>query len=207
MQMYQKENRGFTLIELLVVIAIIAILAALLLPVFAQAREKGRQANCLNNLRQIGAALLMFVDDNDGRFPNTSATWGSEAFWQTQGQHTLHGYYLKRYLKNEEVWKCKSDRGWPGVNWYGYNYANTPKSFYGQVGSSYEWVGSRGQNKPIAKLKLPSQTPTVFEIVWFHRVINLVGGAHQWRMVSYADGHSDFVTETVHVQQLANWPP
>jgi prepilin-type N-terminal cleavage/methylation domain-containing protein/prepilin-type processing-associated H-X9-DG protein len=61
-------RRGFTLIELLVVIAIIAILAAILFPVFAQAREKGRQTSCLSNLRQLGTAMLMYAEDHDGLF-------------------------------------------------------------------------------------------------------------------------------------------
>ncbi|MCL6629592.1 MAG: DUF1559 domain-containing protein [Armatimonadetes bacterium] len=203
-----KGKSGFTLIELLVVIAIIAILAALLFPVFVQAREKARQANCMNNLKQVGHALMMFVDDHDGRFPDTDATWGSESdWWNVYRKHTLHGYYLVRYLKKPEIWMCKSDRGWPGAWAPGYDYSRTPKSMYGQTGSSYEWVGARGKNKPIAKLKIPTQCPAIYEIVWFHRVINLVGGAHQWRMVSYADGHVEFVTETTFVSQLGNWPP
>ena len=62
-------KKGFTLIELLVVIAIIAILAAILFPVFAQAREKARQTNCLSNCKQIGTALQLYVDDYDETLP------------------------------------------------------------------------------------------------------------------------------------------
>ena len=69
--------RGFTLIELLVVIAIIAILAAILFPVFAKAREKARTATCLNNLRQLATAMLMYVQDHDEAFP-PAAAWNSE---------------------------------------------------------------------------------------------------------------------------------
>src|SRR4028119_34289 len=65
-----SSRSAFTLIELLVVIAIIAILAAILFPVFAQAREKARQASCVSNLRQIGTALLMYVQDYDETYPN-----------------------------------------------------------------------------------------------------------------------------------------
>ena len=60
---------GFTLIELLIVIAIIAILAAILFPVFAQAREKARQTSCVSNLRQLGMAMMMYVQDNDDTYP------------------------------------------------------------------------------------------------------------------------------------------
>jgi prepilin-type N-terminal cleavage/methylation domain-containing protein len=60
-----KDGKGFTLIELLVVIAVIAILAALLFPVFAQTREKARQASCLSNMRQIGTAMMLYMQDYD----------------------------------------------------------------------------------------------------------------------------------------------
>ncbi|MFS8808670.1 DUF1559 domain-containing protein, partial [Synechococcus sp. R6-10] len=64
-----RTRHGFTLIELLVVIAIIAILAAILFPVFAQAREKARQTTCLSNGKQIGLATMMYVNDYDEMFP------------------------------------------------------------------------------------------------------------------------------------------
>jgi prepilin-type N-terminal cleavage/methylation domain-containing protein/prepilin-type processing-associated H-X9-DG protein len=70
-----SSQRGFTLIELLVVIAIIAILAAILFPVFAKAREKARQTSCLNNQRQIAVAILMYAQDHDETLPDASNVW------------------------------------------------------------------------------------------------------------------------------------
>jgi len=72
--MYSSPKKGFTLIELLVVIAIIAILAAILFPVFAKAREKARQSKCTSNLKQIGTAVTIYAQDNNEMLPTASAT-------------------------------------------------------------------------------------------------------------------------------------
>ena len=68
------KHKGFTLIELLVVIAIIAILAAILFPVFAKAREKARQISCLSNLKQLGLGFIQYIQDNDSTFPASTAS-------------------------------------------------------------------------------------------------------------------------------------
>jgi prepilin-type N-terminal cleavage/methylation domain-containing protein/prepilin-type processing-associated H-X9-DG protein len=97
-------KRGFTLIELLVVIAIIAILAAILFPVFARARENARKSSCQSNVKQIAMAMLQYVQDYDERFPcyaSGSATVDPWVFWPHQ---------LQAYIKNWMVYRCPSSR-------------------------------------------------------------------------------------------------
>jgi prepilin-type N-terminal cleavage/methylation domain-containing protein/prepilin-type processing-associated H-X9-DG protein len=109
-----RKNRGFTLIELLVVIAIIAILAAILFPVFAQAREKARSAGCLSNCKQLGTAVMLYVQDYDEVYPvhgyngnnrmlvtnYDGSTKRTKVSWPTQ-------FYP--YVKNYKVFTCPSD--------------------------------------------------------------------------------------------------
>jgi prepilin-type N-terminal cleavage/methylation domain-containing protein/prepilin-type processing-associated H-X9-DG protein len=104
---------GFTLIELLVVIAVIAILAAILFPVFAQARERARKASCQSNLKQIGAAFTMYVGDYDDAMPlsrpgfttacQRALLWTQTSGWIANG--------LLPYTKSTAIWSCPSDGG------------------------------------------------------------------------------------------------
>lgn len=94
------SRRGFTLIELLVVIAIIAILAAILFPVFARAREKARQSSCLSNVKQIGLGCLMYAQDYDERFSLSAITTTTPRYSWIQ--------LIDPYIKNSQVWDCPS---------------------------------------------------------------------------------------------------
>lgn len=100
-------KRAFTLIELLVVIAIIAILAAILFPVFAQAKEAAKQSACLSNLKQIGLGMMMYSGDTDGRYPcwvpqTNPVNGGNTSYFPPDLQ-------IMAYVKNEQIWKCPSD--------------------------------------------------------------------------------------------------
>jgi len=115
------KKRGFTLIELLVVIAIIAILAAILFPVFAKAREKARQAMCLSNQKQLGLALVQYVQDYDETFPTVD-------FWAAYYAPTWPTYAwiacLEPYLKSSKVLECPSNENHYVINcsWWGGEY-------------------------------------------------------------------------------------
>ncbi len=104
----QERRTGFTLIELLVVIAIIAILAAILFPVFARAREKARQSSCQSNLKQIGLAFHMYAQDNDETMP---MVWTYNA----SASQIYFNYQLYPYIMNWQVWICPSrtETSWP----------------------------------------------------------------------------------------------
>jgi len=112
-----RKQNGFTLIELLVVIAIIAILAAILFPVFAQARAKARAASCLSNVKQLSIAAIMYAGDYD-QFGPTKNAWCLNNLWccgdpmdySCGVKNPPWATYLP-YTKNRELWRCPSDVG------------------------------------------------------------------------------------------------
>lgn len=95
------KKRAFTLIELLVVIAIIAILAAILFPVFAQAREKARAISCLSNMKQLGLSLNMYAQDYDGTLMQTT--------YEIPTYKVHWSYVVQPYIKNLQIFVCPSD--------------------------------------------------------------------------------------------------
>jgi prepilin-type N-terminal cleavage/methylation domain-containing protein/prepilin-type processing-associated H-X9-DG protein len=142
------RNQGFTLIELLVVIAIIALLAAILFPVFARARENARKSSCANNLKQIGTGLLQYIQDYDETFPimpyNSNAGPGL-------------GVFLQPYTKSTQIWRCPSHSSAGTLNValtnpsYGYNTA-----FFANGATGFP-------AKAVADIKFASQIAPVFD--------------------------------------------
>jgi prepilin-type N-terminal cleavage/methylation domain-containing protein/prepilin-type processing-associated H-X9-DG protein len=106
----RERRSGFTLIELLVVIAIIAILAAILFPVFAQAREKARTTACLSNCKQIGTAVQMYTQDYDEMLPSSGVYGANHPLYKAGYQWGFWVILLDPYIKNRSVWLCPSGK-------------------------------------------------------------------------------------------------
>jgi prepilin-type N-terminal cleavage/methylation domain-containing protein/prepilin-type processing-associated H-X9-DG protein len=124
------RKRGFTLIELLVVIAIIAILAAILFPVFAQARDKARGSACLSNLKQMGLAITMYIQDNEG-YPMMSSP-------STAVPRTRWPDYIYPYVKNEQIFLCLS----APLEMFGKKFAHNELKTYGGYGYNFQYLGN-----------------------------------------------------------------
>lgn len=171
--MQPTNKRGFTLIELLVVIAIIAILAAILFPVFAQARERARAISCISNMKQMGTALFMYNQDYDEKMPaafiNVAPINGGTV------NVIPFDSQLMPYIKNVAVFACPSDSSAHNSNdfWDGSYKISKPKRSYGYIGhlntieangdDGNTGMSSWGDGNSLAKIDSPADTVSIVE--------------------------------------------
>ena len=219
-----NTRSAFTLIELLVVIAIIAILAAILFPVFAQAREQAKQTVCASNVRQIGLSVQMYLQDYDENLPifyayNTLDLQTGQRAWAGDPAHKGVEVLLLPYTKNKDIFKCPDDLGGPslGDKDYGCPGRTTYAACYG---SSYRFdKGSftlvsnessqnnspfaENRSAPYAAFAVPSETRIMRDemMPWFgeQEKYGYIPGYYQrWHTRGagfvFADSHAKFVT-------------
>lgn len=219
-----SARRAFTLIELLVVIAIIAILAAILFPVFAQAREKARETVCISNARQIGLQVRMYVQDYDETMPIFYA-YNSQPPAGQPGHKGIELLILP-YGKNRDLFKCPDDVGGPALSdptygcpglssyqaCYGSSYRFNAGSFSIVAGESTENNGLKLVNGQLvdriitdATFVLPSETRIIRDEMFPFfgtdpRYGYLPDWFRQWHprggSVIYADGHARFTVSS-----------
>ncbi len=201
------RRKAFTLIELLVVIAIIAILAAILFPVFAKAREKARQAACASNEKQLGIALMQYVQDFDETMPNRNVTPATGASWRIG---------LTPYVRSIKVFSCPSNPNTDIISYDG-TYSSsylcnfTANAEYGQdFNQQYNGSNGRGvfgdSNAPgvtLAALQAPSQTIAISEGT--HEGYPDMNVMNHYNSLDYFAGHtgvSNFLFADGHVKAM-----
>ena len=195
---------GFTLIELLVVIAIIAVLAAILFPVFAKARGKAREIACNSNLRQVGLAVKMYVQDYDEKYPYaldpadkyTPQIWSSFPDFQAQIPTMLMIHEaLQPYVRSKELFHCPGDTGFDREDFTGIEIdpggtpANANPSSFKKFGTSYYYRTEIAvKHAAEASFQFPTQVNLIFDGAgkWHGSAFPPV-----WRYnVLFADGHT-----------------
>ncbi|NUQ71000.1 MAG: prepilin-type N-terminal cleavage/methylation domain-containing protein [Chthonomonadales bacterium] len=221
----RRIHEGFTLIELLVVIAIIAILAAILFPVFAQAREKARESVCISNSRQIGLQVRMYVSDYDDTMPifysyNTAPPAGSPG-------HKGIELLILPYGRNLDLFRCPNDAGGPAVTHPVYGCPGR-NSYFACYGSSYRFgkgsfslvAGESSQNNEVydytrmivdAQFVIPAETRMIRDEMMPFFTMAKYGYApdyfRRWHerggSVIFVDGHARFTVSNAEFDRQA----
>ena len=224
--------RGFTLIELLVVIAIIAILAAILFPVFARARESARRTVCVSNVRQLGTAWMMYVQDYDESFPPSNSPansqWGPSTTYTAKYPCKPCRPHLKTddtvtydptvyaipYVKNYDMFKCPSDVGIPAGP---VNDPSQGQPVWKVEHTSYCLNTVMTRVGTLAAIPLPTDTYMGAEVISFH--IGISDAIKAWasskpgqsaygpqRVAYFVDGHAKLTYEGVIAAQCSPYP-
>lgn len=200
------RRAGFTLIELLVVIAIIAILAAILFPIFSQAKERGKEIRCLTHAKQIGSALQAYIGDNNGVWPsfvafrdaypslnNTNLDYGRMGSYQYGGMAKV----LQKYSRDYKIFWCPNDRvNKPYVN----DYVWTSMIYRGVLGAftmpTSTSLSDRGRLLTDSMFARPTKTVAYHEIRAYHHGMHMCWQGYQnitgqpILIAVYADGHA-----------------
>lgn len=167
-----RRAAAFTLIELLVVIAIIAILAALLLPAIARAKDKANDTQCISNLKQLGVAVFMYADENEGKLPAADPLVGNPVvatnplprICDLLARHV--GYNSNSMPTSVSVFRCNKDN----------------RGYFQAQGSSYQWEYI--MNGRTIESRTSERTPLMYDYENFHS-----GGTNGAKFVLYGDGH------------------
>ncbi|MGD9496949.1 MAG: DUF1559 domain-containing protein [Armatimonadota bacterium] len=206
-------RRGFTLIELLVVIAIIAILAAILFPVFARAREKAKAASCLNNTKQLGLAAMMYITDYDDAYPK-ALLYPAVDMGPLGYNYGMWSVLFVPYVKNGSIYRCpalsKNNSGSTataqalGIGYaqlgYGWNIGTSPSGYTDGFGYYYgDGVPIRVQSEIEAPAEtillgdLPTYSGNYLYVIWVASTSYLVNRHHDGAHYTFADGHGKWL--------------
>ena len=212
----QNQRKGFTLIELLVVIAIISILASILFPVFARARENARRTSCLSNMKQIGLGLMQYTQDYDERYPrawgglgadgrtgdpndietDTSKPGGVFKINAAAGGAADHYRtwmdYIYPYVKSTQLFRCPSYTSTYDYPHYGYSVAFSNFNYYGEV-----FGGPTGvRNVPIsmAVVKRPAEVIAIAEYTGGYNYTTHPGNMYDYASRPSSNANYNLVT-------------
>ena len=211
----RRQAAAFTLIELLVVIAIIAILAAILFPVFAKAREKARQSSCGSNEKQIALAMLQYAQDYDDRVPaNHTSVQGN---WEGYGNRWYEWWFaLGPYIKNWQVFRCPSNSKnvFNGVNYGKHGCGDSPLA--GENSNAFWWGNLADMQAPVDAIMLAdwggggSGNNGHRLCPHWHAGLQYVGFVHpeihnDGTNYSFYDGHVKWMKYTATFQDVNYW--
>jgi len=218
-----KQKRAFTLIELLLVIGIIAILTAMLFPVFSRVRGQAKQTVCASNLRQIGIAITLYAqdsddllpqaDDPDDKFTNAWEDASGGQYWPQIQQYPLLNDVLQPYTENKQIWHCPNDMGLSAVQTHYLNGLSAKPDMYSVYGTSYFYhteLALRHETLGSLVAFSPDSPYTEYgssEIDILHDAVGNWHGGEDYMTARYnmlmGDGHVSSVSEERH-QELLN---